>query len=50
MSPNVNTFLKEFARYAMASLIDFFSDYDHVKLDFKYRDITAFMIPLDLFK
>jgi hypothetical protein len=50
MPLNINTFLKEFAEYVIISLIDFFSDYDHVKLDSKYKDMTAFIIPLGLFK
>jgi hypothetical protein len=50
MPLNVNTFLKEFAGYAVTSLINFFSGYDHVELDFKYRDMTTFIISLGLFK
>jgi hypothetical protein len=50
MPLNINIFSKEFAGYAMAFFIDFFSDYDHVKLDFKYKNITAFIISLGLFR
>ena len=50
MPPNINTFLKKFIGCAVAFLIDFFSDYDHVKLDSKYRDITVFIIPLGLLR
>jgi hypothetical protein len=50
MSLNINTFLKEFTRCAIASFIDFFSDYDHVKLNSKYKDMTTFIIPLGLFR
>jgi hypothetical protein len=50
MPLNINTFLKKFAKCAVAFLIDFFSGYDHVKLDFKYKDIIAFMTPLGLFR
>jgi hypothetical protein len=34
----------------MTSLIDFFSDYNHVKLDSKCKNMTAFIIPLDLLR
>ena len=34
----------------MTFLIDFFSDYDHVKLDSKYKNMTIFIISLGLFK
>jgi hypothetical protein len=50
MSLNINTFLEEFVRCAMVFFIDFFSGYDHVKLDFKYRDMTTFIIPFGLLK
>jgi hypothetical protein len=43
LPPNINTFLEKFAGCAMTSLINFFSDYDHVKLDFKCKDMTIFM-------
>jgi hypothetical protein len=50
MPLNINIFLEKFAGCAVTSLINFFSDYDHVKLDFKCRNMTAFIIPLGLFK
>jgi hypothetical protein len=50
MSPNINTFSEKFARCAIISFIDFFSGYDHVKLNFKCRDMTAFIIPFDFFR
>jgi hypothetical protein len=50
MPPNINTFLEEFVGCAVTSFIDFFSGYDHVKLDFKYKDMTAFIIPLGLLR
>jgi hypothetical protein len=50
MFPNINTFLKEFVGYVIASFIDFFSGYDHVKLDFKCKNMTVFIIPLGLFR
>jgi hypothetical protein len=33
MPLNINIFLEKFVKYVIASLIDFFSGYDHVKLD-----------------
>ncbi len=48
LPPLVNEFLEEFARYAIASLIDFFSRYNQLVLVLEYRDITAFMTPLRL--
>jgi hypothetical protein len=50
MPPNVDIFLEEFAGCAVAFLIDFFSGYDHVKLDFKCRDMIVFIIPLGLLR
>jgi hypothetical protein len=50
MPLNINIFLKEFAGYAVTSFINFFFNYDHVKLDFKCKDITAFIIPLGLLR
>jgi hypothetical protein len=50
LPPNVNIFFKKFVRCAVASLINFFSGYDHVKLNPKCRDMTAFIILLGLFK
>jgi hypothetical protein len=50
MSLNIDIFLKKFARCAIISLIDFFSGYDHVKLDSKYKDMTIFIISLGLLR
>jgi hypothetical protein len=50
MPLNVNIFLKKFAGYVIISFIDFFSGYDHVKLDFKCKDMTAFMISFGLLR
>jgi hypothetical protein len=47
---NIDIFLEEFAECAVAFFIDFFSGYDHVKLDFKCRDMIAFIISLGLLK
>jgi hypothetical protein len=50
LPPNVNTFSEKFVGCAVIFLINFFSGYDHVKLDPKYKDMTAFMISLGLLK
>jgi hypothetical protein len=50
MPLNINIFLEKFAGCAVTSLIDFFSGYDHVKLDSKCRDMTVFIISLGLLK
>jgi hypothetical protein len=50
MSLNINIFSKKFAGYAIIFFIDFFSDYDHVKLDSKYKDIITFITPLGLLR
>jgi hypothetical protein len=50
MPLNINIFLKKFAGCAMTFFIDFFSDYDYVKLNSKYRDMTIFIISLGLFR
>ena len=48
LPPSANKFSKEFAGYTISFFIDFFLDYDQVKLDEKSRDLTAFMTPLGL--
>jgi hypothetical protein len=50
MSPSTDEFAEEFSKYAVTSLINFFSGYDQVELDLSSRDITAFMISLRLLK
>jgi hypothetical protein len=50
MPPSVDEFAENFFRYAVISLVNFFSKYDQIKLDFLSRDITAFMIPLKLLR
>jgi hypothetical protein len=50
LPPAVDSFSEEFAGYAVASLINFFSDYDQIKLDIKFRDITAFIILIRFFR
>lgn len=50
MPPSVDEFSEEFAGCQIASLIDFFSGYDQLRLDPKSRDLTAFMTPLGLLR
>src|SRR5205085_228833 len=47
---STNEFSKKFARCKVASLIDFFSRYNQVKLDIKSRDLTTFQTPLGLLR
>ena len=47
---NVEKFLKEFADMLIASLINFFSDYDQITFIKKYRNLTVFIISLELLK
>ena len=47
---NVKKFLKEFANMLITSLINFFFDYDQVMLVEKCRNLTTFMISLELLK
>jgi hypothetical protein len=49
MLPNINTFSKKICKMRCNLFYRFFSGYNHVKLDFKYRDITVFIIPLGFF-
>ncbi len=48
--PSVNKFSKEFAGYIIASLIDFFSGYNQIKLNKKNRDLITFYISLGLLR
>jgi hypothetical protein len=47
---STNEFAEEFFGYAIASLINFLSEYNQVELDFLNRDMTAFIIPFNLFR
>jgi hypothetical protein len=48
LPPRVVEFSEEFARMAIASIIDLFSEYDQVELTEKSRDMIASQIPLGL--
>ncbi len=47
---SADEFSEEFSGCTVASLIDFFSGYNHVKLDKGSRDPTSFMTPLRLMR
>jgi hypothetical protein len=50
LPPSADEFAEEFAGCKMSSLIDLFSEYDHVELATESRDLTAFMTPLGLLR
>jgi hypothetical protein len=50
MPPSADEFAEKFFRYAIISLINFFSKYDQVELNLSSRDMIAFMTPLRLLK
>ena len=50
LSFNIEEFSKEFAKMYVASLIDFFFEYNQMILTEKSRDLTAFMISLSLLR
>jgi len=50
LSCSADEFVKEFAKYYVSSLIDFFSGYDQIKLDVYNRDLILFHISLRLLR
>ncbi len=42
LPPTINEFSEEFGNYIIISFIDFFSGYDQIKLDEKFRNLTSF--------
>ena len=42
LPPSVNEFSEKFTKYIITSLIDFFSDYNQIKLNKKSRNLTTF--------
>jgi hypothetical protein len=50
LPPNPDEFAEEMAGMQIGSLIDFYSGYDQLELDEKYRDMTAIMTPLGLLR
>src|SRR5947207_1925816 len=47
---NCEDFMKDFADMIMSSLLDFYADYDQMKLNEESRDMTVFQIFLKLLK
>lgn len=45
---SANKFSKEFAKYTISFLINFFFSYDQVELNKESQDLIAFMTPLGL--
>ena len=43
-----NKFSKEFAKYKVIFLVDFFSSYNQLELNIESRNLMAFKIPLGL--
>jgi hypothetical protein len=50
MPPSADEFAEKFFGYAIISLINFFSRYDQIELDFLNRDIITFMTLFKLLK
>ena len=50
LSFNVEEFLKKFANMLIASLINFFFDYDQITLAEKCRNLTIFMTLFELLR
>ena len=50
LPPFIDRFSEEFAGCVIASLIDFFFNYDQIKLDKKNKDLTAFHTPIGLLR
>ena len=50
LSFNVEKFLKKFINMLITSLINFFFDYDQITFVKKCRNLTIFMISLELLK
>ena len=50
MSFSVNKFFKNFAECVIASLIDFFSEYDQIELNEACQDMTVFMTFIELLR
>ncbi len=50
LSPSIDEFSKKFTKYIIASLIDFFSNYNQIKLNKKSKNLTTFHTPIKLLK
>ena len=50
LSSNCEDFTKNFVDMTMSSLLDFYADYDQMKLNKESRDMTAFQTSLKLLR
>ena len=50
LPPSVNEFFKEFTRYVIVFLIDFFSGYNQIELNKKNRDLITFHTSIELLR
>ena len=50
LSLNYEDFMKDFADMIMSSLLDFYADYDQMKLNEESRDMTVFQTSLRLLR
>ncbi len=50
LPPSINEFFEEFIKYIIAFLIDFFSDYNQIKLNKKNKNLITFHTPIGLLR
>ncbi len=50
LSPAINEFSEKFGNYVIISLIDFFSGYNQIKLNEKFRDLISFYILIKFYR
>ncbi len=50
LPPTVNEFSKKFDNYIIISLINFFSGYNQIELNEKFKDLINFHIPIRLYR
>src|SRR5436189_6443595 len=50
LSSNCEKFMKNFADMTVSSLLDFYADYDQMKLNEESRNMTAFQTSLELLR
>ncbi len=46
----INEFLEKFSNYTITSFIDFFSGYDQIKFNERFRNLTSFHIPIGFYR
>ena len=50
LSSNCEDFTEDFVSMTVSSLLDFYADYDQMKLNKESRDMTAFQTSLELLR